>query len=453
MRPFSPATVLVLAAAAGFAAAPGCGLPAPAGVPASDEPVLLRRDLPAAAAPASAAPDAPAGPAAPATLTLARALEIAEAENPALRALEADIGAARGRERQAGLWPNPEAFFETTDGVLYREPREAKYVWGLAYTVPIGGRVGAAEAVAAKDREAAEAALDVARRALRAEVKVAFATVLFQAALVELTKRVDWTAGEVREMAVARVKAGTGTEAEQHKVEVVQVRLDLELKQAESELAGARLRLARTLGRATAELPPLEGTLEGAVAPLPDLEAVRERAIREHPQIALALRRFDQARADLGLARQERIPDVTLFVAAATTPDLRDESETAIEAGVSVPVPIVDRKQGRLEEAEAAVRRGAREAEAAANDLLHEVADAHRRAAIARETVRSYREIILPDARDALERARKEYDAGRFNIIDLLDGYRTMTEDETGYVQALLDLAIAEADLARAAGE
>src|SRR5687767_4878034 len=79
-------------------------------------------------------------------LTLERAIAIAEADHPAAQAARAEANAARGRERQAGLYPNPVFFLQTTDGVLYETLDDAKYVAGLEYALPIGGRIGASAA-------------------------------------------------------------------------------------------------------------------------------------------------------------------------------------------------------------------------------------------------------------------------------------------------------------------
>jgi cobalt-zinc-cadmium efflux system outer membrane protein len=433
-----------------------------AGCVAPEPPEASRRDTPAYLVGArdrgrpSAPPNPPAGTGLPdlgsGPLTLERAIAIAEERNPALAALEREVAAARGRELQAGLLPNPEVTARSAEGPLYRGFGQSINLGEVSYPIAVGGRIAAAEAAAAKAREAAEANLALGRRILRADVRAAFALGLAWQARLALTRELVDLARESRRIAEARVHAGDAPEAELLKAEVELKQLLLESAQVDSELVGARRRIATLLGSPGATISTFAGTLPTATADV-SLPAARERVLAGDPRVRALTRRWEEARLDLLLARRERIPDVTVAVAAGSSPDVRATNDAILEVGISLPIPLFNRNQGRIAEAEANIGRAAREAEAGTNEALLELAEAHRRFEIARERVRRYLEDILPRAERSLAQARSGYQAGKLRFLDVLDAQRTLGQARGLYLDALRDMAIARAELDRFIGE
>jgi hypothetical protein len=100
------------------------------------------------------------------TMTLEGAVREALAGNPDLRAARQTIGMARGRLRQAGLWPNPELEFDGRDDFLFGGEGERGISGGFVQRFPISRRLGKARAVARVDIAMAEAELRDAERNL-----------------------------------------------------------------------------------------------------------------------------------------------------------------------------------------------------------------------------------------------------------------------------------------------
>jgi len=385
-------------------------------------------------------------------LALERALAIAEAENPSLRALEREVDAARGRELQAGLFPNPTIEFNSVEGPLYRGFGDSINVATASYPFPVGGRIAAAEAAAAKAREAAEADLDVGRRTLRADVRAAFATGLAWQARRSLADELTEIARRSREIAEQRVRAGDAPLGEQIKAEVEMEQILLDRAIVDSELLGARRHLAALLGKPDAPIAALAGSLPTATADI-SLSDATQRVLRDYPRIHALTRAWEAARLDVVLAQRERIPDVTLSLGGGSSPEVRANNDAVLELGISVPVPFFNRNQGRIAEAEANVGRAARQAEAGVNALLLELQEDHRRFTIARERARRYQVEILPRATLSLEQARVGYQAGKLRFIDVLDAQRTLGDARALLLDALRDLAVARAELDKFIGE
>jgi len=440
-RRAAPAYILV-----GVIGAGACGTLEPPAVAPADTPRHLRAERPAATEEGTELRRAVAGR----PLSLEVALALAERLSPALRALEGEVAAARARALQAGLYPNP-----TLDaGIEDWPPRagvgEADVVAGVTQPLVLGGRLRAAEAAAGKAREAAEADLALARRAVRAEVRAAFAAALFWRDRAALSAELVRVARESVTLAAARFKAGDVPESELLKAEVEQARAEIERERAESERRGALARLAARLGDATVEVGDVAGTLPAAGAPAVSLADLGRRTLEGYPGIAALTRRFERARLELALARASAIPDLEVRLGGGR---LGERGEGSIEAGVAIALPLFDRAEGRIAEAEAGIARAAREAEAGASAALAALAEAHRAHALARSQAARYEAEILPRAVRALEQTRAAYRAGGVSLLEVLDAQRTLGETRALELEARRDLAVAEAELKRFAGE
>jgi cobalt-zinc-cadmium efflux system outer membrane protein len=459
----SPRAALPASLAATLSAVIGCGaVEAPPASPehsprvrASDR-AAPTRDAPAPARPlsepsrstgASPGPRPDLGP-----LSLERALALAEAENPALRAAEQALEGARGREEQAGLLPNPELSLTSLEGPLYRGFGRSINVASVSIPLPVGGRLSAALAAAAKAREQAEQDLLLARRTLRSEVKAAFAVGLTAQERRAVAAELADLAEQARRVTERRVQAGDLPEAELLKAEVETERFRLDLTSADSEVAGAKRRTASLLGRPEATIARFEGALATLTA-APPLGVMRERTLATSPRLASAMRSWERARLDLLAAERERLSDFTVTLGAGSSREVRAENDFILEAGISLPLPVFNRNQGRIAEAQAQIGRAAREAEACENETLRDLAEAHRRHELALHRAARFREQIIPRAERALEQARRGYEAGKLRLLDVLDAQRTLGETRGLAIDAARDAAIARAELEIYGGE
>lgn len=105
-------------------------------------------------------------PAGAQTLTLAEALDRAEAQSPLVDEARARVEAARGRARQAGVSPNPELSLEIENiagSGDFRGARGAEATLAIGQRIELGGKRGARRDVAAADLNAANLRLTLAR--------------------------------------------------------------------------------------------------------------------------------------------------------------------------------------------------------------------------------------------------------------------------------------------------
>src|SRR5258708_3380441 len=141
----------------------------------------------------------------------------------------------------------------------------------------------------------------------------------------------------------------------------------LELTRAEAELGRARfaatsaqLEFANAIallrvtiaGEGDADLDP-QGEFEPRI-PLPPLKQLRDRVLETHPALAQSKADIQATLTNLDRERALRIPQPVAFAEFENQPDLR-----FWRAGVTVPIPLWDRRQGQIGEAKAATSQSA----------------------------------------------------------------------------------------------
>lgn len=378
-------------------------------------------------------------------LTLERALALALAHNPELRAAAARVQAAAGQASQARLWPNPELELAAEDWPVDRAGvSDAKRTLGLTQTLPFPGKKKLDARIGQAAVRAAEADLALRRIELVRDVKLAFVQVLAAQERLTVAAHLVQLAQAAARAAQLRVQTGAAADQEQLRAEVALERARIEQAALERELATARHSLAVLLGRPDLEDAPVVGALAESVD-LARLHPPPEGGLAAHPALHAARTTQERAELELRRARLEPYPDLRLGVAGGREGGAAGAS--ILEFRVALPLPIFDRSKGRRQQA----RANAALAEADALALEHRLqlagATARQRLRTAAEQATAYRERILPKADQALRQVQRGFEQGKFGLTDLLDTQRAAAEARRAYVDTLLELNTAQAEL------
>jgi cobalt-zinc-cadmium efflux system outer membrane protein len=218
----------------------------------------------------------------------------------------------------------------------------------------------------------------------------------------------------------------------------VQVRVGevgrLELTRAEAELGHARyavrssqIELANAIALlrvaiaapANANLHPV-GTLEQPIT-LPPLEEVRNIVLRTHPEVARSQTDVQIAQSVLSHERSLRIPRPVLFAEFENQPDLR-----YWRAGVSIPIPLWDRRRGQIDESKAAIRQSNAALDERRLELISATERAYSQYQLADQQTTSLESGELKAAESAVEAAKAAYRFGERGIVEVLDAQRVL---------------------------
>lgn len=359
------------------------------------------------------------------------ALHLAEEHSPALRAARADADAARGEARQSATWSNPSLSFESEsigadDG--------AETTVRLSQPLDAPGKRGAARRAAAAAVAGAAEELRLRQIELRRDVRRAFARVLAAEALVESAAKSAERAERAHRAAGELVKAGAVPAVEADRARARLAAAGLERQQAGARLRSARRELARLCGTGEAQ-----GDLS-APPPAPPGDSVPA----DHPSLAAARRALEQAEALLEVARRERWPGIEV---SAGYQQFEQGDSDAVAVGVSLALPVWDRRAGEQDAVKARIIRAAADLEQAATESVNALAGAREEWDNARASLALLDETELPLARSVADAAAKSYEAGATGLLDLLDALDRLAGAETRRIEWLLASWDAAADL------
>src|SRR5690606_26592293 len=149
-----------------------------------------------------------------------------------------------------------------------------------------------------------------------------------------------------------RVAAGRALQAEQARAEADLVRAELVQEDYEHELLSAYHRLSAQWGLTQPDFSSVSGDL-GTLPTLEPFEALLSR-LDANPERARLLSEQRLAEAELRLAEARRRPS---WEVSAGIRRFELSDDLAVVGGITIPLPVRDRNQGRIAEARAEVQR------------------------------------------------------------------------------------------------
>ncbi|NIA15577.1 MAG: TolC family protein [Nitrospiraceae bacterium] len=426
-------------------------------------------------------------------LSLRAAVEAALEGNPDLAAFAWDVRATDARVLQAGLRPNPELSLEiedirwrpgptqttktrslgiamptTTPTVSWSADRErgarsgfseSEFTLSVSQVIELGGKRARRVALAKREKELVLWDYEAARADVITETARAFVGVLAAQERLVLQDELVVLAEAVARTTSLRVELGEAPPLEANRADVALTTTRVGQQQAALELAAAHARLAATWGSREVAFERAVGRLDELVAVPPVSELAQ--AIGANPDVARWTAEMAQRDARIALERSRRVPDpnVSLGFRSTGLAEGRSSGFSADTAGAigwsrarsgynsdrdnslvvefSIPIPIFDRNQGSIAEAEhmaskaSAQRRGT---ELAVHTALVELREA---AAAALVEAVALRDDALPMATDTFEKTQQGYRQGKFAYLNVLDAQRTLFELRTAYLDAL----------------
>lgn len=377
------------------------------------------------------------------TVTLRSALSRTLSAEPTVQANQSrQLGAGYG-VTQAGRRLNPSVGVEVENFAgsgPYRRGRSTEATVLLEQRIELGGKREARTGVAATEATAIKARGVVALLDRLRDVELAYAEALFADAQLRVAKERLSYAQSIQDEIARRTEAGR-----EASFSLTRAEAQVALEKLGVEQADAASRIARsTLGafwkgsgsfkldggafRSTASTSPEEGS---------------------NPEIALLAAEREAAGARLSLAIANASPDPAFRVGVRRLQDTRD---TAVVAGISIPLQIFDNNSAAI--AQAQEQRKATEFDASAL-----------RMAVRREAMRLYQEMqaaareaarvrssVIPPAEKAVGMIREALERGAFSYVELADAQRVLNDAKLLEITTLKKFHTDRAALARLTG-
>jgi cobalt-zinc-cadmium efflux system outer membrane protein len=383
----------------------------------------------------------------PRTYSLQELEEIVSKTHPALKVAGAEISKGEAELRIARQYPNPEVEgLVSSQRAMEGGTYGTGFSVGLSQTIEWPGRRG-------KKQEAARFGINSAQQKLiqeqinvRARCRELYYRVLAGEQLVKIAAENLESAKTLLNIAEQRVRLGESRPIDLIKARVESFSLEREYDKAKTTLAGDRQVLRQFMGDdlpADFALSSVTSVLESVVP----LKRWREAALQSHPLLAAQEAQVRQAESTLGAERQGWVPDVTVKAFHIQDVDLH-----ATGGGLSVPLPLWNRKEGEVARAAATKSQAKSELRLLKQDLETKLATQYSLYATARRQVESFQTALLKEAAESLRVAQFSYEHGETSLLELLDSRRVYRGTEQDYYKALLDYRLARVELWRLTG-
>src|SRR6185503_10502669 len=372
------------------------------------------------------------------SLTESEVLARLSPDSPRVRAIRAAVDVARVDVLAAGRWPNPRLTIdrESVAGIT-------EYLTMVSQPLPITGRRDLAVQAATASASASASRADEDVRRLRADARLAFATLVgAQTRERELTAIRD----RLRELAQAlarREAAGDAAGFDRLRAEREVLDTEADLTIAASDRARAQAILASYMSGVEGPTQIMATAGSPSVAAVPPLDALLTQAESTRGELRAYRQDIEAARFALRAAERSRVPEPEIVAGTKSSSALGGDVGSVLTVHASI--PLFDR--ARPERALADARATQAEARAAsfATVLRGEVTALRTAVIERRDAATRYRAQALDSAAQIERIAQVSYDAGERSILELLDAYRLGASARTR--QASLDLAVRQAEI------
>ena len=378
-------------------------------------------------------------------ITLKDALQAALERHPGLTAAWHEIKAREGASKQAGLLPNPslsgeiEEFggsgdFSGTDTMISTV--------GISQEIPLGGQIS-------KRVKAAEAQTDIAvleraaqTLALGTAVRKRFLRVYMLQEQLKLERESLKLVLASSDAVAKRVASGEASPLDEAKVAVELASSGIAVERTERELDAAKYGLAASWAGDTPEFSAVRAD-SPTVTELPPENELLE-LLASNPIYRILEKKVAQSSAFLDLAQAEAWMGIEI---GGGIQQFNETDDHAYFLEVSIPIPLFDRNQGRIQEARQMRDKAAKEREVGLLELKTTLIETARRLSSAQDAFFTMQNTVMPAAEKAFVSVRKAYQAGEQGYLELVEAQRTLLETRRERLELLAEFQGLRAEL------
>ena len=378
-------------------------------------------------------------------LTLGDAIAMAERNSPRLHRPQPSGRYASAAAQTTRAYSNPS--IEILLGQQYARPVPTPGVPGLlqhysaSQIVEIPSERRARQRVAQHEIEGSRLNQQGVALSVTANTKLAFYTALRRREEILHAQENLNLVSDLRRRVEVEVNAGEKGRLELTRAEAELERAQFVERSARIEYANA-IALLRVAIAAPADvnLDP-QGVLEPRLTLAP-LEELRAQVLRTHPALAQSQAEIESARASLDRERALRIPQPTAYAEFENQPDLR-----FWRTGITIPIPVFDRRRGQIGQAEATVSRSTALLDQRRLELISALERAYEQYELADQQATSLEAGALRAAESAVDAAKSAYRFGERGIVEVLDAQRVLQSVRGDLVDAQFARQAALVDL------
>lgn len=381
-----------------------------------------------------------------APLGLADLEQIALQRNPTLAQAAARIEMSRGKALQAGLYPNPTISYDGEQmgsrGVPGAGFGERQGI-SLQQEIVTAGKLRLSRAK--YKQEAYQAEIQAMAQQLRVVngLRIAFYEVLAVQRSIENHRTLLKNAENAMKTTQELINVGQANQPDLLQAKIDAQRARVALGTAENRYQRAWEHIVTMIGAPEMAPTPLTGKLELEGPALQWAESLA-KLLQESPELQMV--QAEVVRDQISLRREQVEPIPNITVRGTTGYNFETRSTTA-DLLIGIRLPIFDRNQGTIRQAQAELARAQSEVCRVELILRRRLGDAFTQYQNSLISAEDYRANTLPKARQAYELYQDYFKKGRAAWPQVLVAERNYFQYTEEYINALRDLRRAEVDI------
>ncbi len=383
------------------------------------------------------------------TMTLEELQQMALQNNPTFAQSAANIQAAEGRKKQAGLYPNPTVAYqgEQIRGGSFHGGEQGFFV---QQDIVLGGKLGLNRKILDQELKQAETEAEEQKVRVVTNVRMSYIQALAAQQTLELRQHLSKLADDAVETSHQLANVGQADAPDVLESEVEAQQAELAVTMAEQNQQRVWKALAAVVGNLRLPLMKLEGKLEDT--PPVNADELVEKIVNESPAVRIAELGVKRAEAALARAKREPIPDLQLRGGLQQNGELLSEPSgrsVGLQgfADVGVKIPLFNRNQGNIATAKADAERAKREVERVKLVLRERAASVVQNYTFSQTAVDRYKNQMIPRAQKAYVMYTKKYHDMAAAYPQVLIAQRTLMQLEVSYITALETFATSSLSL------
>ncbi|MDE2626845.1 MAG: TolC family protein [Burkholderiales bacterium] len=373
-------------------------------------------------------------------LSVEDSVQIALLNNRGLQASFDQLGISEADVVQAGRLPNPGfRFGRLSQGASIEIDRSIQFNLARLLTLPLAQRIES------QRFEQTRLAVSLAMLQLASQTRKAYYLLLAADQSAGYMRQVQATAQAGAELARRMAQAGNWNRLDQAREQRFYADAALSLARAEQARVAAREQLTRLMGLWGAQtqfrLPERLPDLPKAPSELPEIERT---ALAQRIDVQAARLATEQLARNLGLTRATRFVNV-LEVGAVRKSFSDAPDQSGYEIGLEL--PLFDWGDARVAKAEAIYMQAVNRTAQIAVDARSEVRGAYANYRASFDIARHFRDEIVPLSKTISDENQLRYNGMLIGVFELLADARAQIGSVNGYIDALRDFWLAQADL------
>jgi cobalt-zinc-cadmium efflux system outer membrane protein len=369
--------------------------------------------------------------------------ELALANNPTLVQAGAQVRISRGKALQAGLYPNPTVGYAAEQIGAAGTVGEFHGMF-VEQQIITGGKLALSRAKFAQEARQAELQVLAQQYRILYSVRVAYYNAMVQQQRLELQNRTFETSKGITKTVAELVNVGQANRADLLQAQIQLQRANANIQAAKRRYRGAWEELTAVIGVPDLAPTKLATDLElSENAPI-DRDGALQHLLDHSPELSVAQAEVERDRIGLQRERVEPIPNINL---RAETGYNFEAEDTVAGVEVGLRLPIFDKNQGTIAQAQAELRRAQAEVTRIELMLRRRFAQTFADYESAMLLAKTYRVEALPKAEEAYQLYLQSFQERRAAWPQVLDAQQQYYELYEEYLTNLLEARLAEAQI------